>query len=51
LSRTSSKLWELFLVSLDKSGQQRLANMIRGKQIEDLPGFTYYNKMLLILYF
>jgi hypothetical protein len=39
LSKTSSDQWEQFLVALDRTGQRHLADMIRGKQTEDLPGF------------
>ena len=39
LSRTSYDQWEQFLVALDRTGQRRLANVIRGKQTEDFPGF------------
>ena len=38
LSKTSSDQWEQFLVALDTTGQRYLADMIRGKQTEDLPG-------------
>ena len=38
LSKTSSDQWEQFLVALDTTGQRRLADMIRVKQTEDLPG-------------
>jgi hypothetical protein len=40
LSKTSADQWEQFLVALDTTGQRRLANLIRGKQTEDLPGFV-----------
>jgi Caspase recruitment domain len=39
LSKTSSDQWEQFLVALDRTGQRHVADMIRGKQTEDLPGF------------
>jgi polyphosphate kinase len=39
LSKTSSDQWEQFLVALDATGQRHLADVIRGKQTEDLPGF------------
>ena len=41
LSKTSSDQWEQFLVALDTTGQRHLADMIRGKQTEDLPGFIF----------
>ena len=40
LSKTSSDQWEQFLAALDTTGQRHLADMIRGKQTEDLSGFT-----------
>ena len=40
LSKTFSDQWEQFLVALDTTGQRHLADMIRGKQTEDLSGFT-----------
>jgi Caspase recruitment domain len=38
LSKTFSGQWEQFLVALDATGQRHLADVIRGKQTEDLPG-------------
>ena len=40
LSKTSSDQWEQFLMALETTGQRHLADMIRGKQTEDLSGFT-----------
>jgi hypothetical protein len=42
LSRTSSDQWEQFLVALDVTGQRHLADMIRGKQTEEFPGFSNF---------
>jgi hypothetical protein len=42
LSKTSSDQWEQFLVALDRTGQRHLADMIRGKQTEEFPGFLNY---------
>ena len=39
LSKTSSDQWEHFLMALDRTGQRHLADVIRGKQTEELPGF------------
>jgi hypothetical protein len=39
LSKISADQWEQFLVALDRTGQRHLADMIRGKQAEDFPGF------------
>jgi hypothetical protein len=41
LSRSSSDQWELFLLALEKTGQQHLADMIRGKLTEDVSGFRF----------
>jgi hypothetical protein len=46
LSRSSSDQWELFLLALEKTGQQHLADMIRGKLTEDISGFRFYNIVL-----
>jgi hypothetical protein len=46
LSKTSSDQWEQFLVALDTTGQRYLADMIRGKQTEEFPG--YVNNCLLV---
>jgi hypothetical protein len=40
LSKTSADQWKQFLVALDSTGQRYLANMIRGKDAEDFPGFV-----------
>ena len=41
LSKTSSDQWEQFLMALETTGQRHLADMIRGKQTEDRPGWIY----------
>jgi hypothetical protein len=55
LSRTSSDQWEHFLLALERTGQQHLADMIRGRQTEDLPGISKSsfpdNVSLVSLYF
>jgi hypothetical protein len=38
LSRTSCDQWERFLLALERTGQQHLADMIRGRRTENLAG-------------
>jgi hypothetical protein len=41
LSRSSFDQWELFLLALEKTRQQHLADMIRGKPTGDVSGFCF----------
>lgn len=41
LSRTSSDQWKRFLLALDRTGQQHLADVLREKMTEEITGYFH----------